>query len=75
MGLKWTIQTLLILFFFIEVFPQIIEPPINQSVTEGNSVSFSCRATGVPTPTLVWVFKRLSLLFPPGQFCVKNNLA
>ena len=49
MELKWTIQTLLILdFFFIEVSPQFIEPPINQSVTEGNSVNFSCRASGLP---------------------------
>ena len=62
MELKWTIQTLLILdFFFIEVSPQIIEPPINQSVTEGNSVNFSCRASGVPAPTLVWIFNNAEL--------------
>ena len=55
-------------FFFIEVFPQIIEPPINQSVTEGNSVNFSCRATGVPTPTLVWVFNNADLPSGINQF-------
>ena len=49
--------------FFIQVSPQIIEPPINQSVTEGNSVNFSCRASGVPTPTLVWVFNDAELPF------------
>nr|XP_058951290.1 vascular endothelial growth factor receptor 3-like [Pocillopora verrucosa] len=52
--------------FWIEVkgvSPQIIEPPINQSVTEGNSVNFSCRASGVPTPTLVWVFNDAELPF------------
>ena len=64
MGLKWTMQTLLILvFFLIQVSPRIIEPPINQSVTEGNSVNFSCRASGVPTPTLVWVFNDAKLPF------------
>ena len=74
MGLKWIIQTLLILdFFFIEVFPQIIEPPINQSVTEGNSVNFSCRATGVPTPTLVWVFNNGDLPSDINQFNDKGE--
>ncbi|PFX12806.1 Tyrosine kinase receptor Cad96Ca [Stylophora pistillata] len=45
--------------FWIEVAgvsPQIIVPPIDQSITEGYPVNFSCKATGVPTPTLVWVF-------------------
>ena len=55
-------------FFFIEVFPQIIKPPINQSVTEGNSVNFSCRASGVPTPTLVWVFNNADLPSGINQF-------
>ncbi|RMX40662.1 hypothetical protein pdam_00023531, partial [Pocillopora damicornis] len=41
--------------------PQFIEPPINQSVTEGNSVNFSCRASGVPAPTLVWIFNNAEL--------------
>ena len=55
-------------FFSIEVSPQIIEPPINQSVTEGNSVNFSCRASGVPTPTLVWVFNNADLPSGINQF-------
>ena len=69
MGLNWTTRTLLTLdFFSIEVSPQIIEPPINQSVTEGNSVNFSCRASGVPTPTLVWVFNNADLPSGINQF-------
>ena len=69
MGLNWTTQTLLTLdFFLIQVSPQIIEPPINQSVTEGNSVNFSCRALGVPTPTLVWVFNNADLPSDSNQF-------
>ncbi|XP_022797617.1 roundabout homolog 3-like [Stylophora pistillata] len=50
--------------FWIEVVgvsPQITEPPINQAVTEGYSVSFSCRASGIPTPKLVWVFNNSDL--------------
>ena len=31
-------------------------PPIDQSIAEGYPVNFSCKATGVPTPTLVWFF-------------------
>ena len=69
MGLNWTTQTLLTLdFFLIQVSPQIIEPPINQSVTDGNSVNFSCRASGVPTPTLVWVFNNADLPSDINQF-------
>ena len=69
MGLNWTTRTLLTLdFFLIQVSPQIIEPPINQSVTEGNSVNFSCRASGVPTPTLVWVFNNADLPSGINQF-------
>ncbi|XP_022809030.1 myosin light chain kinase, smooth muscle-like [Stylophora pistillata] len=43
-------------FIYKRISPQITEPPINQTVTEGYSVNFSCRASGIPTPTLVWVF-------------------
>ena len=69
MGLNWTTRILLTLdFFLIQVSPQIIEPPINQSVTDGNSVNFSCRASGVPTPTLVWVFNNADLPSDINQF-------
>ena len=69
MGFNWTTRTLLTLdFFLIQVSPQIIEPPINQSVTDGNSVNFSCRASGVPTPTLVWVFNHADLPSDINQF-------
>ena len=57
-----------LIFFLIQVSPQIIEPPINQSVTEGNSVNFSCRASGVPTPTLVWIFNNAELPSGINQF-------
>ncbi|CAH3155120.1 unnamed protein product [Pocillopora meandrina] len=57
----------------VTVFPQIIKPPLNQSVTEGNSVNFSCRATGVPTPTLVWVFNNGDLPSGINQFNHKGE--
>ena len=46
------------------VSPQILLPPVNQSVTEGDPVSFTCRAKGVPTPKLTWTFDGGKLL--PG---------
>ena len=38
------------------VSPQIKLSPINQAVIDGDSVNFTCRATGVPTPNLTWTF-------------------
>ena len=74
MGLNWTTQTFLTLYFFlIQVSPQIIEPPINQSVTEGNSVNFSCRASGVPTPTLAWVFNNADLSSGINQYSYEGE--
>ena len=46
------------------VSPQILLPPVNQSVIEGDPVSFTCRAKGVPTPKLTWTFDGGKLL--PG---------
>ncbi|PFX12729.1 Hemicentin-1 [Stylophora pistillata] len=40
----------------VKVSPQIIAPLTDQSVTEGYPVNFSCVASGVPIPTIVWDF-------------------
>ena len=52
-----------LVIFLLQVSPQIIEPPMNQSVTEGYPVNFSCVASGVSTPILVWTFNDGSLPF------------
>ena len=39
-----------------KVSPQIYVPPRNKSVPEGYPANFSCKATGVPKPTLSWTF-------------------
>ena len=44
------------MIFLLQVSPQITEPPISQSVTEGYPVNLSCVASGIPTPTFVWTF-------------------
>ena len=38
--------------------PEISEHPQNQIVLEGLNVSFSCNASGNPTPTFSWTVKR-----------------
>ena len=56
--------------FLFPVSPQIKLSPINQSVIDGDSVNFTCRATGVPTPNLTWTFNDGKL--PSGT--KENNL-
>ena len=43
----------MVLFSF-SVSPQILLSPVNQSVSDGDPVNFTCRATGVPRPKLTW---------------------
>nr|XP_058956066.1 hemicentin-2-like [Pocillopora verrucosa] len=40
----------------VTVSPQILLSQVNQSVIDGDPVNFTCRATGVPTPKLIWTF-------------------
>ena len=39
-----------------KVSPQIYVSPRNKSVPEGYPANFTCKATGVPKPTLSWKF-------------------
>ena len=38
------------------VVPSFVEEPNNAIVTEPDSVTFMCRATGVPRPNVTWSF-------------------
>ena len=40
---------------FPTVPPEFTTKPVDQTVTEGNSVSFHCAANGNPTPNIKWV--------------------
>ena len=42
------------MLFLFSVSPQILLSPVNQSVSDGDPVNFTCRATGVPRPKLTW---------------------
>lgn len=39
-----------------KVSPQIVVSPRNQTVPEGNTTKFFCKATGFPKPTVSWKF-------------------
>ena len=43
-------------YVWLKVSPQICVSPRNESVPEGYPANFSCKATGVPKPTLFWTF-------------------
>ena len=42
------------MLFLFSVSPQILLSPVNQSVSDGDPVNFTCRVTGVPRPKLTW---------------------
>ncbi|PFX11964.1 Tyrosine kinase receptor Cad96Ca [Stylophora pistillata] len=46
-----------------ELSPRILFSPVNQSVTVGNPVNFTCRASGDPTPKVTWTFDGSKLPF------------
>ena len=42
-------------YVFIVVIPTVsITPPNNSSVLQGTNVNFTCRADGLPKPTITW---------------------
>ncbi len=41
-------------FFHLLVPPIIISPPINQTILYKDNATFSCSATGTPTPNITW---------------------
>ena len=43
-------------YVWLKVSPQICVSPRNKSVPEDHPANFSCKATGVPKPTLSWTF-------------------
>ena len=43
-------------YVWLKVSPQICVSPRNESVPEGYRANFSCKAAGVPKPTLSWTF-------------------
>ena len=56
------------LLFFFPVSLQVTLSPVNQSVTDGDPVNFTCHASGVPTPVVTWTFNGGRL-----PFCIHEN--
>ena len=45
-----------ILLPFTLVQPEIESPPVDKIVLEGNNATFTCKANGIPSPTVSWKF-------------------
>ncbi|XP_022810353.1 roundabout homolog 3-like [Stylophora pistillata] len=45
----------------VTVSPWILLSPVNQFVTDGDPVNFTCSASGVPTPKVTWTFNSCKL--------------
>ena len=43
-------------FFFLSVLPEFVKRPKDQIVLKGQNATFPCRASGVPEPTISWLF-------------------
>lgn len=41
--------------FFVAVAPALTTLPTNQTVTEGNTATFYCSASGIPSPAITWI--------------------
>lgn len=46
---------------FPKVSPQVIVSPRSQTVPEGKTIKFICKATGFPKPAITWEFNDGSL--------------
>ncbi|XP_020615335.1 fibroblast growth factor receptor 2-like [Orbicella faveolata] len=55
-AVNWAGKTNAFFWIDVTVSPQIYVSPRNKSVPEGYPANFSCKATGVPKPTLSWIF-------------------
>ena len=43
-------------FDFILVHPNITNITVIDNIIEGNNITITCEATGIPLPTIVWTF-------------------
>lgn len=52
--------------------PKIVVAPQDQPTTLGSTVSFQCRASGEPTPRIIWMFNGSPVPTVRGHFEVSN---
>ncbi|PFX13193.1 Hemicentin-2 [Stylophora pistillata] len=58
----------------VTVSPWILLSPVNQSVIVGDPVNFTCRASGVPTPKVMWTFNSGKLQSGINQINFERDL-
>ena len=51
--------------YFTATAPAMVIPPNNETVLAGQDATFTCRASGAPTPNITWMFngQNLFILF------------
>ena len=59
-------------FFQPKVPPEWVTKPQDEEVVEGQDITFPCKVTGVPQPTVVW--RKLAGKFFQYYLISKNNL-
>ena len=52
--LKMFLRLIFFFFFTVTYPPLVISHPQNETIMEGNSVTFSCEAIGNPSPSISW---------------------
>ena len=58
--------------FILSVPPSLTETPMNQTIPKGQTASFSCSATGDPTPSIKW-YKSQDPISNNTHFSVLSN--
>ncbi|XP_053547376.1 cell adhesion molecule-related/down-regulated by oncogenes [Bombina bombina] len=57
----------------IRTRPVIVSPPVSVTVMNGELVSLTCNATGVPTPTIRWYDKYGAITSHPSQVLLSKS--
>ena len=62
----------LLAFGYLFAVPSAIQPLQNVNITEGGSVTLSCNASGIPSPTVSWIKVNGSERFDVSELVFTN---
>ena len=60
-------------FIFFTAAPEIVLPPSNSSILEGDNVTFECRTTSEPLHTVQWFFEDTPIDTNGVKYRVSSN--
>ena len=63
----------LLIFFPIVVVPNITQGPMDVARMLGDNVTFTCMATGIPLPDIMWSRDDMNSIEATGDFVMDNN--